>query len=92
MIQKIKLTQGQILTKNNINDVITRARNGYDYCLFELKYSIYIRIAFFRDNSFDIMTNSRNLSLWQDIESLRRIKSVTALTDALFRWIQVYNK
>lgn len=92
MIQKVKLSQGQILTKNNILTYLTRARNGYDYCRFELKYGVYITIAFFRDNSFDIMTNSRQYGLWSDIQNIRRTMGLTTLTDMVFRWIQVYNR
>ena len=92
MIQKVKLTQGQILTKDNIQTCLIRARNGHDYCRFELKFGMYITIAFFKDNTCDIMTNSRALGLWTDIQNARKARSVTLLTDMVFRWIQVYNR
>lgn len=92
MIQKIKLKQGQILTKDNIRTYLNRARNGYDYCRFDMKYGIYITIAFFRDGTHDIMTNSRSLSLWTDIQNIRNQRGVLMIADAVFRWIQVYNR
>lgn len=92
MIQKVKLTQGQILTKDNIITHLNRARNGYDYCRFDMKHGTYITIAFFRDGSVDLMTNNRSLSLWTDISNARKLRSTSALADLVFRWIQVYNK
>lgn len=91
MVQIVKLKQGQTLTENNILQYLTRARNGYDYCRFEFKFGTYITIAFFKDLSYDIMTNSRNLSLWNDIQLLRRQPGITALVPYVCRWIKVYN-
>lgn len=92
MIQKVKLTQGQILTKDNLKTYLTRAKSGYDYCKISMKYGTYITVAFFRDNSYDIMTNNRSVSLWNEIQSVRRIRSMNTLIDYMFRWIQVYNR
>jgi len=92
MIQKVKLNQGQILTKDNVSTYLTRARTGYDYCRFEMKLGTYITIAFFRDMSFDIMTNSRTIQLWQDIQIVRNTKSINQLTDYVFNWIHRYNR
>lgn len=92
MIQKVKLTRAQVLTKTNIREYLTRARNGYDYCRFEMKFGTYITVAFFRDNTYDIMTNNRSISLWNEIQSVKRIRSLNTLTDYMFRWIQVYNR
>lgn len=91
MIQKVKLHQGQILTKDNIQQYLTRARNGYDYCRFELKLGTYITVAFFRDNTIDIMTNNRSLQLWNDIQNARRFRGITQLVPYVFRWLKVYN-
>lgn len=92
MIQKVKLNRGQILTKDNISSCLTKARNGNDYCRFELKFGMYITIAFFKDNTFDVMTNSRSISLWNDIQNLRKLRGVIIITDYVFRWIQEYNR
>lgn len=92
MIQKVKLNRGQILTKSNVEHVLTKARNGSDYCRFDLKYGTYITVAFFKDMTFDIMTNIRNINLWNEIQSARRQRGIIVIADYLFRWIQVYNK
>ena len=92
MIQKVKLNQGQILTKRNIEDVLRKARIGYDYCRFDLKYGTYIIIAFFRDNTYDVMTNNRSQSLWTDINYIRRTRGFNALVDIVFKWIREYNR
>lgn len=92
MIQKIKLNQGQILTKDNIRTVLFKARTTYDYCRFDMKYGTYIIVAFFRDNTFDIMTNNRSISLWNDIRYVRTTKGITILTDIIFKWIREYNR
>lgn len=92
MIQKVKLNRGQILTKDNIQQILTKARNGCDYCRIDLKYGTYITVAFFKDMTFDIMTNIRNVALWNEIENVRRQRGVIVIADYVFRWIQVYNK
>ena len=91
MIQKVKLKQGQTLTKDNIQQYLTRARNGGDYCRFELKHGTYITIAFFKDFTYDIMTNNRSLQLWIDIQNARKLRGITTLVPYVFRWIQLYN-
>lgn len=92
MIQKVKLYQGQTLTKDNIMTYLNRARTGYDYFRIDMKGGMYITITFFRDNSFDIMTNSRNLSLWRDIEYVKRNRGITILGNLVFNWIRDYNR
>lgn len=92
MIQKLKLHQGQTLTKNNIREMLNRARVNYDYFRLELKYGNYITIAFFRDNTFDVMTNNRSAALWADIKFVRNTRGLTALTDMVFKWIREYNR
>ena len=92
MIVKLKLNQGQVLTKEKIRKSLTKAKSTYDYCRIDMKHGIYITIAFFRDNTYDIMTNCRNIGLWNEINNARRLRSVTGLTDYVFSWIQVYNR
>lgn len=91
MVQKVKLHQGQTLTVNNIQQYLTRARSGFDYCRFELKMGTYITIAFFRDNSYDIMTNNRSLQLWIEIQEARKYRGINMLAPYVFRWIKVLN-
>lgn len=92
MIQKVKLRQGQIITKDNIIEYLNRARTGYDYFRLDMKQGVYITIAFFKDNTFEVMTNSRNLSLWRDIEYVKRTKGTTVLSNLVFKWVQEYNR
>lgn len=92
MIQKLKLSRSQPLTKTNIQDLLQKARAGNDYCSFQLKFGTYIKIAFFRDNTYDICTNIRNLALWQEINYVRLQRGLPILTDYVFKWIQVYNR
>lgn len=92
MIQKIKLTPHQVLTNDNIKNILYKARSGYDYCRFDMKMGRYITIAFFKDNSLDIMTNIYQLALWAEIRNARTTKSIVMLANYLFRWIQIYNR
>ena len=92
MIQKVRLNQSQVLTKENIKNLLYKARAGSDYCRIEMKMGRYITIAFFKDNTLDIMTNIYNISLWTELKQVRTNRSLTQLTDYLFRWIQVYNR
>lgn len=92
MIQKVKLHRGQILTKTNIEQYLIKARSGCDYCRFELEHDIYITIAFFKDFSYDIMTNHRSIMLWTDIQAARKTRSLSFLVSYIFRWIRQYNR
>ena len=92
MIQKVRLNPSQVLTKENIKNLLYKARAGSDYCRIEMKMGRYITIAFFKDNTLDIMTNIYNISLWTELKQVRTNRSLTQLTDYLFRWIQVYNR
>ena len=92
MIQKVRLTPSQILTKDNIRNLLYKARAGSDYCRIDMKMGRYITVAFFKDNTLDIMTNIYNISLWNEIRHIRTTRSVVLLTDYIFRWIQVYNR
>lgn len=91
-IQKVRLTPSQVLTKDNIKNILYKARAGSDYCRIEMKVGRYITIAFFKDNTLDIMTNIWQLSLHNEIQTIRNTRSVTMLADYVFRWIQVYNR
>ena len=92
MIQKIKLARGQTLTKDNIRSAWHRARSSYDYCRIDMKYGMYIIVAFFKDQTFDVMTNNRSLSLWTDIKLVRNTRGITVLTNMIFRWIREFNR
>lgn len=92
MIQKIKLAPHQILTKDNIKTLLYRARAGSDYFRVDMKMGRYVTVAFFKDNTLDIMTNIYQISLWNEIRHIRLTRSMMELTDYIFRWIQVYNR
>lgn len=92
MIQKLKLAPRQVLTKDNVRHSLERARSTYDYCRIYMKNGKYITIAFFRDNSCDIMTNIHNYGLWHEIEFVRRTPVITLIADYVFNWIQRYNR
>lgn len=92
MIQKIKLTPSQVMTKDNIQKALEKARAGYDYCRIDMKFSRYILIAFFKDNTFDVMTNVYQPMLFNEIRNVRMSHGLTMLTNYIFRWIQVYNR
>lgn len=92
MIKKVKLLRGQILTKDNILDILKTARSGYDFAKFTFYNNTYISIEFHRDYTVDVMTNSRDLMLWTEIEALRRIMYRPDTTaEFLFRWIRKLN-
>lgn len=92
MIQKIKLHRGQILTKDNINNLLSSARGTYSYAKFTMHNGIYISVFFNKDNTTELSTNSRDMALWTRMEVLRRSSTLAMISDFLFYWIPRLNK
>lgn len=92
MIQKLKLHRGQILTKDNISKLLSSARGTFGYAKFTMYNGIYISVYFSKDLSTELVTNSRDISLWNRMEILRRNSTLSMITDFLFYWIQALNK
>ena len=92
MIQKISLSKGQILTRNEIAQILNGARSTFTYAKVTLWDKNYLTITFNRDNTIEIATSSRELSLWNQIKSLRTNYTQTRLVDFMFRWINTQNR
>lgn len=86
------IKRGQIVTRRQIEDILRDARNMYHYAKFNFYNGIYISVTFYKDNSIDIMSNSRNLVLWQNINQLRISHSQQRVVDFIFRWINNFNR
>ena len=92
MIQKITLNRGQVLTRNEIAKMLNVARSTFTYAKVTLFDKNYLTITFHRDNTIEIATSSRELSLWNQIKSLRVNYTQTRLVDFMFRWINTQNR
>lgn len=68
------------------------ARFSYKYMRVNMNKGIYITINFNRDGLVDIMTNSRSILLWKEIQTLRNLNTITRLIDFTFRWVNQLNK
>lgn len=92
MIQKVNLPKKHVLTTSDIERILNSARSSYDYAKFIFPSNIYITVAYFRDGSIEIFTNSRDIGLWGAIQNLRSTHTQTRIVDFIFRWIQYLNK
>jgi len=92
LIQKIKLNRGQILTRDNVRNILNRARMTFDYARFDLFNKFYITINFNRDRTITIATNTRDYGIWRQIDFLRTSYTVERLTEFVFSALNVLSK
>lgn len=92
MIQRITLSKGQILTKDEITKVLNSARSTFQYARFSLSNNLYLNINYNRDNTVEISTNARDISIWNQIRSLNQSYTQARIIEFTFRWINVLTK
>lgn len=91
MRQTVNLSRKQIITKDNLTSILNKARATSEYARFIFPNGIYINISYYRDNTIDIMTNSRDIALWNQIQILRRSYTQLRVVNFLFNWISKFN-
>lgn len=91
MNQIVTISRGQTLTRSRLSNILNSAKSTYDYARFNLHNGIYVTISFFKDNTIEIMTNSRDIIMWQQIKTLRSTYTMSLLLDFLVRWINKIN-
>jgi hypothetical protein len=88
MIKELSLRRGQIMTRQDISDTLKTARTGYDYVKIQMRNGIYLQMFFTRDYKAYVKTNSRDLTLWKEIEVFERMMYRPSVAEEfLFRWI-----
>lgn len=87
MIHKVKLGKGEVLTKADLTKMINNARSSYDYFKVTLHNGIYFTIEFNRDNTVEIMTNTRDIAIWNQLRILQANFSQLRAVDQVFDWI-----
>lgn len=92
MIQKISLTKGQVLTKNEITKVLNSARSTFQYARFTISNNLYLNIQYNRDNTVEISTNARDITIWNQIRNLNQSYSQARIIEFVFRWINILTK
>lgn len=93
MIQKIKLNKGQIITRNNIQNILANAKMTFDYAEFKMDNDRYITVTFTKDGKYEVATNVREQwQLFYEIKVLKTINSFYALVDFMFKWLNNLNK
>lgn len=80
------------MTKDNIQRTLNNARSTFQYARFDMGTGDYITINYSKDQKIEIMTNSRNIALWNQIEIMRRSYTQMRLVDFVFRWINTLNR
>lgn len=86
MVQIVTLGKGSVIKRSEIERRINSARSTWHYARFNLPNNIYITIIYNRDNTIEIATNSTNLALYRQMQSLRRVWTQARISDFLFRW------
>lgn len=92
MIQIVKLSKGQILTKSEITNILNSARSTFQYAKISLSNGLYITVNYNKDNTIEISTNTRDLELWNQIQIVKRSYTQARIIEYVFRWINKLNK
>jgi len=87
MVKVVSLKKGQSISKNEIKTSLDYARQTFQYARFNFYNGLYIYIAYNKDQSIEVSSNSRNITLWQQIQSLKRVYTQARIIDFLYRWL-----
>lgn len=88
----VKLKRGQTVTRSQVQDLLTKAKSLYRYARYDMHNGAYLSIAFHQDNSIDIMTNCRDMLLWNNIKQLRNVHTMYRLVDFMLVWVNRLNR
>ena len=91
LIQKVTLRKGQVLTRDNIFNMLLSARSTFQYAKFTANNGRYLWVFYNKDGTFEISTNSRDLSLWSRLEVVRRNNTIQMVAAFVFEWINKFN-
>lgn len=93
MIKRIKLNRCQVVTIDDIHNALITARQGYDFCKYTLFDGTFLSVEFHRDQTCELVTNSRDMLLIREMEVIRRLPyRIDTLEKWLFRWIVKLNR
>lgn len=95
MIKIFNLRKGNIIKKDDLFKACVSARQTYDYVKVVFSNKQYISVLFNRDNTIEIATTITLLTLWYEINGIRkssRFNSTHRVSDFLFNWIQKLSK
>lgn len=92
LINIVNLSKGQILTKQEIEKLVNSSRSTFQYCKFNLYNKIHLTINYSRDMKITIATNSRDIALYKEIQSLENIYTQQRVINFFFRWVNKLNK
>lgn len=93
MIKKITLKPNQVLTYNDIYRILNDSRMTYQYSKFTTANGKYwIAVSFNKDLSILITTNSRDMGLYYEMQSVMKVKTLQLVSQLLFRWLPKLNK
>ena len=95
MIKVFNLRRGNVLKRDDLYAACVSARQTYDYVKVVFYNRQYITVLFNRDNTLEIATTVTLLTLWYEINGIRRsgrFTSTMRVCDFLFNWINKLNK
>lgn len=87
----LKLSKGQILTRNNIYNLLNDARGVFGYIKFILYDGTYYNVTFNRDLTIEISTNSINPSIVRQMQNLKISWTQARIAEFIFQKINFYN-
>lgn len=92
MIHKVTLGRGQVIPKPELSQMLNNAKSSYDYFKVKLHNGIYFTIEYNRDNTVEIMTNTRDIAVWNQLRILQSNYAQLRVVDQVFDWINTLNK
>lgn len=87
MIHRISLGKGEVIVKPELLKMLNNAKSSYDYVKITLYNGVYFTLEFNRDNTVEIMTNTRDIAIWNQMRILQMNYSQQRAVDQVFEWI-----
>ena len=93
MVKEIDLKPKQILTYNQIYEILDAAKTGFGHAKFTSSdKKTYITVNFNRDFSISISTNSRDYLMYIESQIIVRDRGpFSRIAQFLFKWLPVIN-
>jgi len=88
----IRVSKIDLISRGQVAEELFRARSLFSYVKFILHNEIYITVFYNRDFTVEIATNSRNLSLWHEMNMLGDKKIQARVIDFVYKWLLYLNK
>lgn len=90
-IEIVNLHPGQVLSVNEIEKLLWKARQNYQYLTITMKNNVYITVNYNRDQSISISSNIIEVAVIREMDYVKKHYAFSRLSNYLVRWILKYN-